>query len=247
MSTYDGDVNKLKKTFIDFIHNLPFYGMAIVCIDDPIIKEIMPKFGRAILTYGFDQQADFSIQQLQQGQDGSEFVIAAPNNQNIAVKLSLPGKHNVLNATAAVAVGIDEGIATSAIVEGIQRFKGVGRRFEYFGEYPSDSGTVHLVDDYGHHPTEVAATIEASRQRFPENRIIMIFQPHRYSRTKDLYDEFVEVLSNVDVLLVLDVYAAGEKIIVGADSKSICHSIRQRGELDPIHVKSIDDGSASWR
>ena len=241
MSTYDGDVNKLKKTFIDFIHNLPFYGMAIVCIDDPIIKEIMPKFGRAILTYGFDQQADFSIQQLQQSQDGSEFVIAAPNNQNIAVKLSLPGKHNVLNATAAVAVGIDEGIATSAIVEGIQRFKGVGRRFEYFGEYPSDSGTVHLVDDYGHHPTEVAATIEASRQRFPENRIIMIFQPHRYSRTKDLYDEFVEVLSNVDVLLVLDVYAAGEKIIVGADSKSICHSIRQRGELDPIHVKSIDD------
>ncbi len=241
MATYDGSFEKLKKTFIDFIHNLPFYGIAVMCIDDPVIKEIIPQLSRAVLTYGFDEEADFSITKLVQSESGSDFEVRLPNKETLPFHISMPGKHNVLNATAAIAVGVDEELEASAIQKGLAGFKGVGRRFQIYGQYPIDGGEVTLVDDYGHHPTEVKATIEAARQRFAGRRLVMVFQPHRYSRTKDLYDDFVEVLREVDCLVLLDVYSAGEKAIVGADSKSLSFSVRQLGDVDPVHVKNIED------
>jgi len=249
MSTYDGDFEKLKHTFIEFIHNLPFYGVVVMCIDDPVIREMVPGLSRAVITYGFSDDADFQIVELEQGEEGSQFSVKLPNGELLPVNLAMPGKHNVLNATAAIAVGVDESIDLSAIQQGLAQFEGVGRRFQIYGQYPieleeSSSAKATLVDDYGHHPTEVKATIEAARQRFKDKRLVMIFQPHRYSRTKDLYDDFVEVLGLVDRLILLDVYAAGEKTIIGADSKALSHSIRQRGQIDPIHIKQIDDVKA---
>ena len=240
MSTYDGDFNKLKHTFIEFIHNLPFYGVAVVCIDDPVIQEVVPEFGRPVMTYGFSSEADFRISNLETEGMQSKFIVNCPGDQSFPVMINMPGKHNMLNATAAIAIGIDEGISVEHIQQGLAGFKGVGRRFQVYGEYPVTDGNADLVDDYGHHPTEVRATIEAAKQSYPERRLLMIFQPHRYSRTKDLYDDFVDVLCEVDVLIVLDVYSAGEDQIVGADSRSLCASIRQRGSVDPVHVKTIE-------
>lgn len=240
MSTYGGDFNKLKQTFIEFVHNLPFYGMATVCIDDDVIREIIPKFGRAVITYGFSDDADFRITDLVFSGMKNTFNVNYADGEVLPITLNMPGQHNVLNATAAIAVAIDEGLAPDLIQKGLANFKGVGRRFQVYGDYPVENGVAMLVDDYGHHPTEVAATISAARQSNPEKRLLMIFQPHRYSRLKDLYDDFVDVLDDVDALIILDVYSAGEDAIIGADSRSLCGSIRQRGKLDPIHVKTID-------
>lgn len=240
MSTYGGDFNKLKQTFIEFVHNLPFYGMATVCIDDDVIREIIPKFGRAVITYGFSDDADFRITDLVFSGMQNTFNVNYADGEVLPITLNMPGQHNVLNATAAIAVAIDEGLAPDLIQKGLANFKGVGRRFQVYGDYPVENGVAMLVDDYGHHPTEVAATISAARQSNPEKRLLMIFQPHRYSRLKDLYDDFVDVLDDVDALIILDVYSAGEDAIIGADSRSLCGSIRQRGKLDPIHVKTID-------
>lgn len=240
MSTYGGDFNKLKQTFIEFVHNLPFYGMTTVCIDDDVIREIIPKFGRAVITYGFSDDADFRITDLVFSGMKNTFNVNYADGEVLPITLNMPGQHNVLNATAAIAVAIDEGLAPDLIQKGLANFKGVGRRFQVYGDYPVENGVAMLVDDYGHHPTEVAATISAARQSNPEKRLLMIFQPHRYSRLKDLYDDFVDVLDDVDALIILDVYSAGEDAIIGADSRSLCGSIRQRGKLDPIHVKTID-------
>lgn len=241
MATYGGSFEKLKQTFIEFIHNLPFYGIAIMCVDDPVVRELIPSLSRAVITYGFNDIADFKISDLQQDESGSSFRVRLPDQSYLPIHLNMPGQHNVLNATAAIAVGIDENISAEFIQNGLAGFKGVGRRFEIYGDYPIAGGKVTLVDDYGHHPTEVRATIEAARQRFKEQRLVMIFQPHRYSRTKDLYSDFVEVLSEVDCLILLDVYSAGEKAIVGADSNSLSFSVRQLGDVDPVHVKNVDD------
>lgn len=240
MATYDGDVNKLKQTFIDFVNNLPFYGVVVLCIDDAINRELVSKLSRAVITYGFSEDADFRITDVSHEGQSSLFSVALPNQEIADFKINMPGNHNILNATAAVAVGFDEGLSMVDVASGLQSFNGVGRRFQVYGEYPVKDGLATLVDDYGHHPTEVKATIEAARLSYPENRLVMIFQPHRYSRTKDLYDDFVSVLNDVDFLIVLDVYAAGEPLIVGADSRSLSHSIRQRGKLDPIHVATIE-------
>jgi UDP-N-acetylmuramate--alanine ligase len=243
MATYGGDFNKLKQTFVEFVHNLPFYGVVVVCIDDPVVRELALDLSRQVITYGFAEDADFRINDWQQQGRESRFTVKLPNGESLPIHLNMPGKHNVLNATAAVAVGFDEEVELDAIQQGLADFKGVGRRFQVYGSYPINAektANATLVDDYGHHPTEVLATIEAARQSYPENRLVMIFQPHRYSRTKDLYDDFVRVLNDVDVLLLLDVYSAGEEVIVGADSRSLSHSIRQRGKLDPIHVKDAE-------
>ncbi len=240
MSTYDGDFGKLKRTFIEFIHNLPFYGVAVVCIDDPVIQEVIVDFGRPVITYGFSSEADFRITNLETEGMRSKFIVNGPDNQSFPCLINMPGKHNVLNAAAAIAIGIDEGVSVEDIQTGLAGFKGVGRRFQVYGEYPVEGGSAVLVDDYGHHPTEVRATIEAAKQSYPEKRLLMIFQPHRYSRTRDLYDDFVDVLCEVDVLIILDVYSAGEDSIVGADSRSLSASIRQRGSVDPVHVKTIE-------
>jgi UDP-N-acetylmuramate--alanine ligase len=240
MATYDGDFNKLKKTFIEFLHNLPFYGMAVLCVDDDVVRELLPSVGRSILTYGFSEDADFAITNMTKHSLSTSFSVRRPNDlPPIDVTISMPGDHNVLNATAAIAVASDEGISDDAIQRGLKNFQGVGRRFEVYGEYEIEEGSVLLVDDYGHHPTEVEATIAAARQAWPDRRLLMIYQPHRYTRTKDLYEDFVRVLSTVDSLLLLEVYSAGEQVITGADGRSLSGSIRNRGQVDPIFVEDI--------
>ncbi len=238
MVTYSGDFEKLKQTFIEFLHNLPFYGLAVVCIDDPVIQELLPKISRPVITYGQSHFADFCIKDVEQEGMVTRFKLKRPDRKELLdLTLNMPGIHNVLNATAAIAVATDEGISDDDIVEGIAGFKGVGRRFDIKEPLAINGGMVMLVDDYGHHPTEVAANIRAIRKGWPEKRLVMIYQPHRYSRTHDLYDAFVDVLSEVDLLLLLEVYSAGEAPIQGADSRSLCRSIRQRGQLDPVFVK----------
>ncbi len=241
METYDFDFNRLRQTFIDFLHNLPFYGLVVLCIDDDVVRGIMPAVSRPMLTYGFAEDSDFRIESVEMDKGSSSFHVYRPGcDRPLKVSLNCPGVHNVLNATAAIAVATDEGVSDEAIVNGLGAFAGVGRRFEIYGEYPVTGGEAMLVDDYGHHPREVAATIQAVRQGWPERRLVMIFQPHRYSRTRDLYEDFVQVLSSCDVLLMLDVYSAGEDEILGANSKQLCYSIRQRGLVDPIHVGEIE-------
>ncbi|TNF08505.1 MAG: UDP-N-acetylmuramate--L-alanine ligase [Gammaproteobacteria bacterium] len=240
METYGFDFNRLKQTFIEFLHNLPFYGLAVLCIDDPVVREILPDVSRPVLTYGFSDDADFRIEDVSIRQNNSHFKIFRPEQTTpLNIELNIPGVHNVLNAAAVVAIATDEGIADEAIQQGLSGFQGVGRRFEIYGEYPVTGGEAMLVDDYGHHPREVAATIKAVREGWPEKRLVMIFQPHRYTRTRDLYEDFVGVLSSCDVLILLEVYPAGEDEIPGADSRSLCRSIRQRGLVDPIYVPEI--------
>jgi UDP-N-acetylmuramate--alanine ligase len=214
----------------------------VLCIDDPVVREILPRVSRPVLTYGFSEQADFRISDVSQHERVTTFQVARPGSAGkLAITINMPGLHNVLNATAAIAVATDEGLGDSHIQSGIANFQGVGRRFDVQKPLRCKRGTVMLVDDYGHHPTEVAANIQAIRAGWPGRRLVMVYQPHRFTRTHDLYDDFVEVLGEVDVLLMLEVYAAGEKPISGADSKSLCRSIRQRGKVDPVLVKKHDE------
>jgi len=237
MSTYNGDIDRLHDTFISFLHNLPFYGLAVVCIDDPAIRTLLPRIKRHIITYGQSADADIQAVNILQEATRTSFDILDHKNDAIhSLTMNVPGVHNVLNAIAAFSVAKEEGVAPKTIIEGLANFTGVDRRFQVYGNFSTSSGNVFFVDDYGHHPTEVAATINAIRKGWPSRRLVMVFQPHRYSRTYDMYEDFVEVLSQVDVLLLLDVYAAGEKPIASADSKSLCGSIRQRGKVDPIFI-----------
>lgn len=238
LEAYQGDFSKMKSAYLDFLHNLPFYGLAVVCGDDAVVKEILPKLGRKYLTYGQSEENDYQATKVSFGLNYSHFTVKRKDLSELKVKLSLPGIHNVLNATAAIAVATDEGISDQDILAALQNFQGIGRRFQILGDYQQDYGNAILVDDYGHHPTEVAMTIAAARNNWPNKRIVMIYQPHRYSRTRDLYEDFVEVLSEVEVLLLLDIYAASEEAIEGIDSKSLCRSIRQRGAFEPIYVSS---------
>jgi UDP-N-acetylmuramate--alanine ligase len=241
LDTYDGDFEKLRKTFLEFLHNLPFYGVAVLCIDDPVIAELLPMISRTVLTYGFSEQADYRIVDVEKHCLRTAFTIQRPLAEPLRLELNMPGLHNVLNAAAAVAVSCDEGLPDAAIAGGLSGFQGVGRRFEVLGELPLPAGSALLVDDYGHHPTELLATLEAARQAWPGRRLVLVFQPHRYTRTRDLYEDFVSVLSTVDVLLLLEVYAAGEAPVAGADGRSLSRSIRQRGPLDPIFVTAIEE------
>jgi len=242
MSTYDGDFGKLKQTFIDFLHNLPFYGLAVVCVDCPVVRELLPEIKRQVITYGFSDDADYrAINVQQQGMKTTFEVVRRGDDEAVPVVLSLPGRHNVLNALATFATAADEGVPDSIIAEGLGQFGGVGRRFQVLGEFTSEARSVMLVDDYGHHPTEVDATIRAVRDGWADKRLVMIFQPHRFSRTRDLYEDFVEVLSKVDVLIMMDVYPAGEEPIAGADSRALCRSIRQRGQVEPIFAARPED------
>ncbi len=244
MDTYEGDFSKLKQTFIEFVHNLPFYGVAVVCGDDPIVQEIIPELSRAIITYGFGEHNDYQAFDVKQEGSHLTFKVKRPDDKpDLSLSLDMPGKHNVLNATATVAVALDEGVDGDAIQLGLSGFSGVGRRFQIYGEYTvdgDDSEGVMLVDDYGHHPTEVAATISAVRDGWPDRRLVMVYQPHRYTRTRDLYEDFVDVLSSVDQLILLEVYSAGEEPIQGADSRHLSRTIRTRGLVDPIFVEGIE-------
>ncbi|WP_114418556.1 UDP-N-acetylmuramate--L-alanine ligase [Marinospirillum perlucidum] len=242
MSTYGGDFDRLKTTFIEFLHNLPFYGLAVVCIDDDNVKEILPRIGRPILTYGFSSDADFVATDFEQQQRSIRFRVKRPHDlPDLQLEVNTPGRHNVLNTLAAVAVATDEGISDEDIVQGLKNFQGVGRRFQHLGDFPVPGGEVMLVDDYGHHPREVEAVIRAVREGWPDRRLVMLYQPHRFSRTRDLYEDFVKVLSGVDTLVLLDVYAAGEAAIPGADGRTLSGSIRQRGKIDPLFVDDPEE------
>lgn len=236
MDTYHGDFEEMKQTYVNFLHNLPFYGLAVMCADDEVLMQLVPQVGRQVITYGFSEQADYRIEQYEQTGFQGHYLVNTPTGEKINVVLNVPGKHNALNATAALAVAKEEGIANEAILTALADFQGAGRRFDQLGEFSRPNGEVMLVDDYGHHPTEVGVTIEAARQGWEGKRVVMIFQPHRFSRTRDLFDDFVQVLSQVDALIMLDVYPAGEAPIAGADSRSLCRSIRNLGKVDPILV-----------
>jgi len=236
METYQGDFEKLKDTYIEFLHNLPFYGLAVVCIDNPVVRELLPRIGRQVITYGFSTDADVVATNFRQNGGVSYFTVERAGSADLELSVNLPGQHNVLNALASIAVATDEGVNDDAIVNALGSFAGIGRRFEQLANLQTKQGKMRLVDDYGHHPREVEATIKAMRNGWPDKRLVMIFQPHRYSRTRDLYEDFVEVLSQVDCLILLDVYAAGESVISAADSKSLTRSIRQRGQIEPIYV-----------
>jgi UDP-N-acetylmuramate--alanine ligase len=241
METYGGDFSKLKKTFIEFLHNLPFYGLAVLCGDDPVICDIIPDIARPILTYGLSDKSDFHAVNVKQSQMKSEFDVIRPgDNKPLHIRLNIPGIHNVLNALAVIAVATDEGLSDEAIQQGLENFQGVGRRFQVYGNFPIGNGHAMLVDDYGHHPREVAAIVKAVRDGWPGRRLVMVYQPHRYTRTRDLYEDFVETLSTVDALVLLEVYSAGEDTIPGADSRHLCRSIRARGVIEPIFVETVD-------
>lgn len=236
MDTYGGDFETLKQTFVDFLHNLPFYGQAILCVDDPVVRELIPRISRHVITYGFSEDADVRIENYrQEGQQG-KFTVVRQGRANLDITLNIPGRHNALNASAAIAVATEDDIHDDVILRAMANTQGTGRRFDHLGEFDTGNGDVMLVDDYGHHPTEVGVTIAAARNGWANKRLVMIFQPHRYTRTRDLYDDFANVLEQVDVLLMLDVYSAGEKPIAGADGRSLCRTIRSRGKLDPIFV-----------
>jgi UDP-N-acetylmuramate--alanine ligase len=239
MDTYGGDVEKLKQTFVDFLHNLPFYGIAVMCVDDDYVQEIIPRISRAIITYGIDNpDADYRAENITSDGLKTRFLVRRPGGRpDLQVELKMPGRHNVLNALATIAVATDEGVDDQAICRGLAGFAGVGRRFQVYGEYQTPKAAATLVDDYGHHPTEVEAVIRAAREAWPQRRIVMLYQPHRYTRTRDLYEDFVRVLSEVDGLLLMDVYSAGEPAIPGADGRALCRSIRQRGKVEPVFVE----------
>lgn len=240
MATYGGDFNRLKDTFIQFLHNLPFYGLAVMCLDDPVIASLLSQVARPVVTYGVSPDADVRAENIVMEGTRSHFDVVRRDHAGVLkVSLNIPGHHNVLNALAAIAVATDEGISDRAIVTALEKFQGVGRRFQLADNIPCDDGVITLVDDYGHHPTEVAATLNAARGAWPNRRIVMMYQPHRYSRTRDLYEDFVSVLSQVDLLLLLEVYSAGEDAIAGADGRSLSRSIRQRGAVDPIFVEDV--------
>ena len=241
LDTYGGDFEQLRKTFLEFLHNLPFYGVAVLCVDDPVIAELVPMISRSMLTYGFSEQADYRIVEVEKHSLRTAFTIQRPNAQPLPIELNMPGLHNVLNAAAAIAVSCDEGLPDTAIANGLRGFQGVQRRFQVWGDMALSEGTALLVDDYGHHPTELRATLAAARQAWPDRRLVLVFQPHRYSRTRDLYEDFVAVLSAVDVLVLLEVYAAGEAPVAGADGRALSRSIRQRGLVDPIFVASVEE------
>lgn len=242
METYGGDIAVLKRTFLEFLHNLPFYGVAVLCIDDPLVRELLPEVSRQVITYGFSDDADYRISDMQPKGLTTAFVVNRPGDASpLPVELNMPGAHNVLNATAALVVASDEGLEDSAIQRGLAGFAGVGRRFTRVGELAFPGGCAELIDDYGHHPTEVRATLESLRQAWPGRRVVMVYQPHRYTRTRDFYEDFVAVLSDCDVLVLLEVYPAGESHIPGADGRSLAGSIRQRGQLDPVFAESIED------
>ena len=237
MHTYGGDFARLENTFIEFLHNLPFYGVAVLCVDDPVVRKLLPRVNRQVIRYGFSDDADLRAENVRQTGMSTAFRVVRTEGEPLEITLNMPGRHNVLNALAAIAVAADEGADEEAIVRGLNGFTGVGRRFDVLGEYPcADGGSATLVDDYGHHPREVAATIAAIRDGWPGRRLVMLFQPHRYTRTRDLYEDFVDVLGGVDQLLMLEVYSAGEDAIPGADTRALMRSLRQRARVEPVFV-----------
>lgn len=241
LSTYEGDFERLRQTFIDFLHHLPFYGVAVLCLDDPQVASILPEVTRTVITYGIESEADIRASDIQQQAQQTHFKVARAGHETpLSITLNLPGQHNVLNALAAIAVATELGVSDEAIQQALSGFQGIGRRFHMAGEVHFAAGDVLLIDDYAHHPREIAPTLAAVRAGWPERRLVVVFQPHRYTRTHDLFDDFIEVLSGVDVLVLSEVYAAGESPISGADGRSLSRGIRARGHIAPVFVEKLD-------
>ena len=242
METYEGSFSRLKDTFIEFLHHVPFYGLLVLCIDDAGVREILPQLSKPIRTYGTQKEADVrAVNIKQQGMHTSFLVQRWDGHKDIQVTLNMPGLHNMLNALAAISIATELNVEDEAIIKSLAEFKGVARRFQLNGEITLKHGLVTLVDDYGHHPREVAATLAALRQAWPEKRSVVVFQPHRYSRTRDLFEDFVSTLSTADVLILLEVYPAGEEAITSADGRALSRAIRIRGQVDPVFVEDIED------
>lgn len=242
METYGGDVGRLLDTFIEFVHQLPFYGLAVLCRDDPGVQAALPRISKPVRSYGVAAGADVRADNIRQTGLTSRFQVAREGCAGcLDVTLNLPGLHNVQNSLAAIAVATELGVPDDAILTALRGFRGIGRRFQINAEVERGGKPVTFVDDYGHHPREVAATLEAARQAWPDRRLLMVFQPHRFTRTRDLFEDFVRVLSKPDVLVLLDVYAAGETAIAGADGRSLSRAIRVRGRIDPIFVEDMKE------
>ena len=249
METYGHDFGRLKQAFVDFLHRMPFYGRAILCVDSPAVREILPKLARPVTTYGFAEDAQVRAVNVRAEAGRMRFTVRRQNGQSypdLEVVLSLPGEHNVLNALSAVAVAMELEISDEALLRALEGFKGVGRRFQRYGELPAaNGGTFTVIDDYGHHPVEMAATLAAARGAFPGQRLVLAFQPHRYSRTRDCFEDFVKVIGSADSVLLAEVYAAGEAPIVAADGRSLARALRVAGKVEPVFVENIADMPAA--
>jgi UDP-N-acetylmuramate--alanine ligase len=242
METYEHDFGKLTRAFVDFLQRLPFYGVAVVCTDDANVRAILPDVTKPLVTYGLDDGADLRATDVANVGGRMRFVARAKGAADLAVELALAGEHNVRNALAAIAVGRETGVADAAIAKALAEFRGVGRRFQRHGDVALDGGgTFTLIDDYGHHPVEMTATLDAARASFPGRRLVLAFQPHRYTRTRDLFEDFVRVLSTADALVLADVYPAGEAPIVAADGRALARAVRVAGKVEPVFVEDIAD------
>ena len=245
METYGHDFEKLKSSFVEFLHRMPFYGAAIVCVDDAAVRDILPSIARPMITYGLAEEAQIRATNVLADNGKMTFIVECKNTNtwtNMPVELNLPGLHNVRNALAAIAVAIELDVRPESIQKALSQFRGVDRRFQNFGTFATkDGGKFVLIDDYGHHPAEMKATIEAARGAYPNQRLVLAFQPHRYSRTRDCFEDFIKVMSSVDAILLTEVYAAGEAKIVGADTRSLCRAVRQNCKIEPIFVEKIQD------
>lgn len=243
LPTYGGDFERLCETFVEFLHHLPFYGLAVLCADDPQVRAILPRLSRPVLSYGFTEDCDARASDMVREGLRTRFLVHLPNLRDpLPVTLNLPGRHSVLNALAAIAVAHELGVSETAIRRALMNFQGIGRRFQLHGELVlPDGGRATVMEDYGHHPREIQAVLEAVRGAWPERRLALAFQPHRFTRTRDLFDDFAQVLAEVDTLILLDVYPAGEKPIAGADGRSLSRAIRIRGKVDPVFVEQTAD------
>ncbi len=240
MSTYGGDFQKLRAAFLEFLHHLPFYGLAVLCYDDAVVRGLLEEVAKPVLTYGTEAGADIRATHIEQIQAVTHFRVTAAG-EAFDVTLNLPGRHNVLNALAAIAVARELNVDASIVAQALQRFEGIGRRLQVLGEIAVAGGHALVIDDYGHHPREIQASVEAIRAGWPKRRVVVAFQPHRYTRTRDLFEDFVQVLSSVDALVLFDIYAAGEEPIAGADARALCRAIRMRGRVDPVFLNQPKD------
>jgi UDP-N-acetylmuramate--alanine ligase len=242
MMTYGGDFNRLRGTFLEFLHHLPFYGMAVLCIDDDEVRSLLPEINRPATTYGFREEADVRATDVSQDGMQTHFTVhAAALDAPLELVLNLPGRHNVLNALAAIAIALELNVDSTSIRRALEGFEGIGRRFQTRGDCLIDGKQVMLVDDYAHHPSEVAATLRAVRDGWPQRRLVLAFQPHRYTRTQEQFDDFVQVLSTVDLLILCEVYAAGEEPIQGATGRDLSRAIRTRGQVEPVFVEPVEE------
>jgi len=241
LPTYGGDFSRLKQAFVEFLHHLPFYGLAVVCIDDAEVRGLLPEITRPVILYGTDPEADVCASNIRYQGSQTLFDVLLPDAKSpIEITLNMPGHHNVLNALAAICVAHELGVTVQHIQKALLKFEGIGRRMHMYGDIKLQQGTVTLVDDYAHHPTEIAATLSASKNAWPDKRMVAVFQPHRYTRTRDLFEDFSQVLNECDVLVITEIYSAGEEPIAGADGRALCTAIRARGRVNPIFIDDVE-------